>query len=129
MGKFSGSYTLRPIGPYLFEYRPNLEDPFRYTTNDGRTIQPPHMETDGATVPRVFWGVKWLGPGDWFNAAVIHDGAYELNHWGYAPCTFAEANRILFESMGDSGVPWLFRWLVWVAVTLFGRGVWNRYEG
>ena len=75
-GKFSGSYTLRPVrrqarphGNWLIRTlkvlcgglgNPNLElfvsdpdDPFTYTAADGRVFTIPFpFETDGATTPR-----------------------------------------------------------------------------
>lgn len=129
MGRFHGDYDLRAVGPMLFAYRPNHSNPFRYVTDDGRTIQPARMLTDGASVPRLFWSMKWLGPADWFDAAIIHDGMYEEHHLGLHDWTFTQANLVLLEALKAVGVPWLQRNLVYIAVQLFGWPVWNRYEG
>lgn len=126
MAGFKGRYALVPIGPCMFEYYPDDADPFSFTSSDGTYIQPPTMLTDGASVPRPFWFKKWLGPVDWLNAAVIHDAMFEeeyrkINHW-----TFPQANRIMREACAHCGVPWLERWAIWLAVTIFGYPIWRR---
>lgn len=126
MAGFKGSYTLTPVGPCLFEYHPDDADPFSYTSSDGIVIQPQTMLTDGASVPRPFWWKKWLGPVDWLNAAVIHDSIFEEKHRGIHTRTFWEANRIMREACCHCGVPFLERWVIWSAVTLFGYPVWSR---
>jgi hypothetical protein len=127
MGRFTGAYTLQPTGPMLFVYRPDPDRPLRFITDDGDEIQPFLMETDGASVPRLFWCFKWFGPFDWIDAAVIHDAMYEEHHAGIRDWSFTRANVVLREAMKAVGVPFVRRNLVFVAVQLFGRGVWNRY--
>lgn len=129
MGMFIGDYKLRSVGPTLFAYTPDASNPFRYVTDDGRTIQPIVMLTDGASVPRIFWSLKWFAPCDWIDAAIIHDGMYEEHHLGLRQWSFTTANLVMLEAMKAVGVPWLQRHLAFVAVQLFGWWVWNRYEG
>lgn len=124
MAGFKGSYTLKPVGPCLFEYKSNDADPRSFTSSDGLVIQPETMITDGASVPRIFWWKKWLGPVDWLDAAVIHDWMFEERHRGIHGWSFRTANRVMREAMAHCGVPWLWRWVVWLAVTVFGYPIW-----
>jgi len=58
IGEFTGHFTLTWIGPELFKYVPDPEDPFKYIRNKGpgkrhEIIQPDEMETDGGSIPRL----------------------------------------------------------------------------
>lgn len=126
MAGFKGRYTLTPVGPCLFEYRPDDSDPRSFTSSSDLIIQPQTMLTDGASVPRPLWFKKWLGPVDWLDAATIHDWMFEEHHRGIRTWSFWEANRIMREACSYCGVPWHMRWIIWLGVTLGGYPVWSR---
>jgi hypothetical protein len=126
MAGFKGRYTLVPVGPRMFDYRPDDHDPRTFTSSCNQVIQPQTMITDGASVPRIFWVKKWLGPIDWLDAATIHDWMFEEKHRGIKTWSFWTANRIMREACYYCGVPWHMRWIIWMAVTMFGYPIWRR---
>lgn len=93
-----------------------LESNFRYFSSFGVIEVPAGTETDGASVPRVFWTV--FEPfGEYFGAAVIHDFLYspanhEFDRW--------ESDIIFKEAMYNCGVPWHKREPIYHAVRMFG---------
>lgn len=82
-GHFSGTPELNAIAPhvFLFTQAPSSEQKFSfYSEKYGMAITPESMVTNGASVPRAFWGVKGLGPLDFSRAAIIHDWIFEAHH-------------------------------------------------
>lgn len=79
--------------------------------------------TDFASIPRALWDI--LPPtGVYGKAAVIHDYLYD--NGGVVPgCptfTKAAADKTFYYAMGVLGVGKVERWLMWKAVSAFGRG-------
>jgi len=77
-GEFTGLFTLSWIGPDLFKYSPDPEDPFRYIRNKGpgkrpEIIQPEAMETDGGSIPRLAQVLPRLSAWEYGPAYLIHD--------------------------------------------------------
>lgn len=99
-----------------------LSHRFRYFSSYGCVTVPRGFETDGASIPRVFWNV--LAPyGEYFHAAVIHDFLYS----GYnSEFNRLEADTIFNEAMKACGVPWPRRMLIYRAVRSFG---WRCFKG
>lgn len=126
MGTFSGRYCLRPISYRTYEYTPDEAAPFAFTTSLGWRIQPERMETDGATIPRLFWSLPGFDPMDWIDGAVIHDWLYECNHRGLSSVTFSQANAVLAECLQTLGVAHIKRRAIMGAVGAFGRIYWNK---
>ena len=88
----------------LLEYKGNRD---RYEVPEG-------METDFASVPRVF---VWFLPryGRYTKAAILHDYLWrEAVPTG--ELTLAEADGIFRRAMWELGVPFLRRWMMWGAV-------------
>ena len=78
IGEFTGHFTLTWIGPELFKYVPDPEDPFKYIRNKGpgkrhEIIQPDEMETDGGSIPRLAQLLPGLSPWEYGPAYLIHD--------------------------------------------------------
>lgn len=95
---------------------------FRYLSSLGEIIVPRFFETDGASIPRVFWNI--LSPhGDYFYAAVVHDFLYSRFNEEF---TRDEADFIFLEAMYNVGVPWYRRHVIHAAVRAFG---WRSYRG
>ncbi len=96
---------------------------FRYlSTEHGEIEVPVDFLTDGASVPRVFWGI--LCPfGDYFGAALIHDFLYSPHNRCF---TRATCDAIFLAAMKDAGVPWLRRRVIYRAVRLGG---WASFKG
>jgi hypothetical protein len=94
-----------------------LETVFRYVSSFGMISVPAGSETDGASVPRVFWNL--FDPfGDYFGAAVIHDFLYSPANDEFSR---AESDLIFKEAMYNLGIPWYRREVIYQAVRLFGR--------
>ena len=99
-----------------------LEKDFRYHSSLGLITVPAGTETDGASIPRMFWSV--LDPfSEYFSAAVVHDFLYspantEYDRW--------ESDIIFKEAMYNLGVPWQKRELIYHAVRMFGG---SRFRG
>lgn len=70
--------------------------------------------SDFASIPRIFWIV--IPPdGSYTAAAVLHDFLYDETD---IPRSLADG--IFLEAMKVSGTPWIARWMMWLAVRLFG---------
>lgn len=86
-------------------------------------VVPDDFSTDGASVPRTLWG--WLpSTGRYLRAAVVHDYLYSRIGAGdphpEAP-TKRAADREFRIAMAACGVRPPLRWIMWAAVSLFGR--------
>lgn len=79
-GSFAGKLTVEWVQPNLFIYRPDKDDPLRFTAPDGRVIQPQLMYTDGGSIPRLFWSAPDFGPWDFAPGYIIHDWLFQQHH-------------------------------------------------
>ena len=114
------------------EKRPfQLEWPFTYEVGhkgSGLSLTvPAGFETDFASVP---FGFRWLVPvvGRHGKAAVLHDALYAGACVGWAPPMRdrALADAVFFEAMTVLEVrPWR-KWLIWLAVRVFGGRYWHK---
>ena len=90
-------------------------------------VIPAGYETNGASVPRPFWGI--LSPfTEGFRAALVHDFRYTND----IRLTRKETDKEFYDNLGKCGVNNIRRSLVWLAVTLFGGPRWienNDYKG
>jgi hypothetical protein len=99
-----------------------LTAPFSYLSSRGPITVPAGFETDGASIPRVFWSI--LDPfGPYFKAAVIHDWLYSRHNRRF---TRAQSDELFKEAMRNNGLDWLRRELIYSAVRLGG---WRNYKG
>lgn len=101
-----------------------LKEHFWWETPAGVRIDlHPGFETDGASVPRALWrlvGPPWAAR--YAPAAVVHDVLYasELVPRKVADCLFREA-------MGQLGVSWWRRSVMYRAVRMGGAAVWRKH--
>jgi hypothetical protein len=99
-----------------------LKAPFSYISSQGTITVPAGFDTDGASIPRVFWSI--LDPyGPYFEAAVIHDWLYSPHNRRF---NRAQADDIFREAMYNNGLDWLRREAIYRAVRLAG---WRSYKG
>ena len=92
--------------------------PFAYQSPvlEGIVVVPSGFETDFASVPRL--PVVYVLSGNTAHkAAVIHDYLYSSGI-----CTRAAADKVFFEAMGLSKVPFWRKALMYCGVRLFGGG-------
>lgn len=102
-----------------------LTAPLSYQTKRDEVINVPvGFETDGASVPRVFW---WLFPptGVYLEAAVVHDWLYHQKQIRGKAIARSRADAIFLQAMDDIGVSWLKRKVIWSAVRAGGWLPWG----
>jgi hypothetical protein len=93
---------------------------FRYVSSRGTVIVPRGFLSDGASVPRLFWGI--FSPfGNPFRAALIHDFLYSKDSDEIFPCDRLTADLIFKEAMYNLGIGWVKRETIYRAVR-FGGG-------
>jgi Protein of unknown function (DUF1353) len=87
-----------------------------YKGNRDRFEVPEGMETDFASVPRVF---VWFLPryGRYTKAAILHDYLWR-EAVPAGELTLAQADGIFRRAMWELGVPFLRRWMMWGAVRI-----------
>lgn len=126
---FIGDYALVEIGYRLWQYVPNPIEPLTFTAADGRRyVMDKAFETDGASVPRLFWSLPGFDPMDWPKAAVLHDFLFEARYSGKLAAGFFESNRLLREALRDLGWNRVIAWTVHRTIDLFGWYFWLKGE-
>ncbi|HGJ3207286.1 TPA: DUF1353 domain-containing protein, partial [Salmonella enterica subsp. enterica serovar Anatum] len=106
-----GLYNWRVYEPFEFYLSEDISDIISV---------PAGFVTDLATVPRIFWTL--MPPdGKYAKAAIIHDWMYDN-----ALRTKKEADKIFLDGMTVLGVPRWKRTIMYYAVRLFGKGMYNR---
>lgn len=103
----------------LGHYNWRVYEPFAFYLSDIISV-PAGFITDLATVPRIFW-ILLPPDGKYAKAAIIHDYMYDN-----ALRTKKEADLIFLDGMTVLGVPRWKRTIMYYAVRLFGRGMYNR---
>ncbi|EDJ6834378.1 phage tail protein [Salmonella enterica] len=115
-------FTPPAILEMLEHYRWRVYEPFEFYLSDDNSdvIEvPAGFVTDLASVPRIFWTI--LPPdGKYAKAAIIHDWMYDN-----ALRTKKEADLIFLDGMTVLGVPKWKRTVMYWAVRLFGRGMYD----
>ncbi|ECG5862942.1 DUF1353 domain-containing protein [Salmonella enterica] len=119
MSRFTTPAILEMLGHYNWR----VYEPFAfYLSDDSSDVieVPAGFITDLASVPRIFWTL--LPPdGKYAKAAIIHDYLYDN-----ALRTKKEADLIFLDGMTVLGVPRWKRMIMYYAVRLFGKGMYNR---
>lgn len=91
----------------------------------GYLVAPAGMETDLASIPRGLWNL-FPKVGRYDAPAVIHDAGYQrqLETPGGIPVFLIKplVDRVFYEAMLSMGVGKTRAWLMYKAVSLFGRG-------
>lgn len=109
------------LGHYLWR----VHEPFAFYLSDDNSdvIEvPAGFITDLATIPRIFW-VLLPPDGKYAKAAIIHDWMYDN-----ALRTKKEADLIFLDGMAVLGVPKWKRTVMYLAVRLFGRGMYGKEQ-
>lgn len=107
----------------LGHYNWRVHEPFAFYLSDDNSdvIEVPvGFVTDLATVPRIFW-ILLPPDGKYAKAAIIHDYMYDN-----ALRTKKEADKIFLDGMTVLGVPKWKRTIMYWAVRLFGRGMYEK---
>jgi hypothetical protein len=111
-----------------------LLEEFDYEVGDlgsGKIIHcPAGMETDFASIPRLFWNI--LSPyGSYGKAAIVHDYLYGIqgdyaNKPNPQMYTRKQCDQILLEGMVVLGVNVVIRRIIYSAVRCFGGWAWKK---
>jgi len=97
---------------------------FRYISSWGIITVPTGFQSDGASIPRLFWPI--LQPdGPFFPAAIIHDYLYS-RHSNKLGIDRKTADLIFKEAMFNLGIGWVTRETIYRAVRLGGGIPWKR---
>lgn len=119
MSRFTTPAILEMLGHYNWR----VHEPFAFYLSDDNSdviSVPAGFITDLATIPRIFWTL--LPPdGKYAKAAIIHNYLYDN-----ALRTKKEADLIFLDGMTVLGVPKWKRTIMYYAVRLFGKGMYNR---
>ena len=111
---------VRHINGRLWE----LIKPFEYHPDSGEVIRvPEEFLTDFASIPRIFWTIIGSPTGRYGPAAIIHDYLYVIKIYSRR-----KSDRIFFKAMAILKVPYLKRFLMYLAVRLAGWQAWENYK-
>lgn len=116
--EFIGDNHWRVVEGFDYEIMPE---------GSGKIIHVPvDFETDFASIPRPFWGL--LSPtGDYGKAAVLHDYLYKNGgKWDGATHTRKQCDDVFDEAMTTLKVNPFVRWIICVAVRLFGSSAFEK---
>lgn len=124
MGYFIGFVDLKNTpGGAPNEWTVDLDLGYRSDAGDVITVYP-GAQTDGASIPRLFW--RLIGPplGDRYTAAaVIHDLLYRTE--GAEMFTRGDVDDLFHEMLMVLGVPGWKAWVMWFAVRIGGAASWR----
>lgn len=81
---------------------------------------PPLFNSDLASVPRVFW--LFVSPWDIALESLFHDMNYREQQ-----ISREFADFLLRDMMRARGVPWLIRWVIYLALRMFGGAAWKAH--
>jgi hypothetical protein len=125
MSAFTGPLTITHVDLDWRLWR--LEQPLVYEVgalgSGRRIVVPAGFETDGASVPRLFWALlpTW---GKYSRAAVIHDYLGTLLVTGFPHAegrTQAAIDAVFLEAMTVCRVSWPIRMLIWSTMRIVAR--------
>lgn len=96
VGRFTGGFSLRWLGPERFRYLPDA-DPLTFYRANGEVITPQEMETDGGTILPILQVLSGVSRWSYAWAFLIHDWEWEIRR--VSAKTFEETNLTLAEAM------------------------------
>jgi hypothetical protein len=126
------SVFIRWVDGEWFQYCPSQETPFSFERHNGEVVTPGVMNTDGGSIPRIFWWITGLSPWDYGPAYLIHDWEFDLHHANETNKTFDEVNRTMMEALRtlmDAGYAETNAWAfsrIWDGINSdWAKRVWN----
>lgn len=106
---------------------------FRLTRNyvvHSVLVIPKGFESDGASVPRIFWRIVFP-PGDEaaLPGAIVHDYLYRCcGKAAGSTWSRSEADDLFLSLMLENGVGLIRAWTAWAGVRIFGGSSWKAVE-
>jgi hypothetical protein len=121
MSQFTAPLAVSPVDDKFWVI---LTDTFSYDVgfegSADRVTVPYGFTTDFASTPSLLWGIMGGPWGKHGNAAVIHDWLYYSQNRPKR-----DADRIFHEGMKVMGVPPVRAWMMYKAVSWFGKSAWR----
>lgn len=97
-----------------------LELPLVWEADGEIIVVPPGFQTDLASIPQVFHSFIPVN-GRHRAPAILHDYLFTIQDR-----TRAETDKLFLDAMVSAGVPWPERWIMYLAVRVGGRRIWDR---
>jgi membrane protease subunit (stomatin/prohibitin family) len=115
----------QPVVTFINERNVRLVEQWQIATCAGILVCVPGAESDGASIPEVFWSLPGYNPfeGDTLPAAFAHDQLY-----GGELCDRATADSVLYQLLRAGGVSWFRANTYWLAVRAFGGFTWSSHN-
>lgn len=101
----------------LEEKKWKLTKSWKILVDSNKITIPKGFTFDFATVPRLFWIFASPATGKYRKPALVHDWMYATKYK-----TKSYADNVFLRNMTYYGVGWLKRYLMYIAVVIFGRG-------
>lgn len=95
------------------------ETVYRSNEYGGIVVIPGGYESDGASVPQIFWN-RFPPFGLYLESAIVHDYFCDLGNAGKSPINYKKAAKIFREAMEVQGVGKWKRNVMYQAVRWFG---------
>lgn len=104
-----------------------LQEGIKIRWNGKRLYVPKGFESDGASVPRIFWRLVFP-PGDStaLRAAFLHDYIYRNHPEGW---TKEDADQMFYDVLLRDGMPKWRAYIAYTGVKLFGGFSWRKMGG
>jgi hypothetical protein len=95
---------------------------YRIGNNEQLITVPEGFDSDGASVPRIFWPIlpRW---GKYGKAAILHDYMYRIKEYSRKEC-----DDVMLEAMKVLEVPEWEQALIYRSLRSFGWGGWYRLK-
>lgn len=79
-GQLTGAIVVQWTDRDAFFFRPDPKNPFQFTRNNGETIVPESMRTDGGSIPRPLRALKNYSPWGYAPAFIVHDWIFWMHY-------------------------------------------------
>jgi hypothetical protein len=84
-GRFTGRPTVQWNGMDSFVFLEDRNEPFSYTTGNGRLITPKRMSTDGGSIPQIHRALRKFSPWSYGPGFIVHDWLFSAHHANQPP--------------------------------------------
>ncbi|PGH21080.1 hypothetical protein RN96_08585 [Fusobacterium polymorphum] len=96
-----------------------LKKKYSYKVNNRIIEVPENFITDLASTPKILWNIFEPAGENYTRSSLIHDYLYSKD-CKYIDISRKEADQIFLEIMKERGVPFWKRYLMFIAVRVFG---------
>lgn len=125
MSSFTDGLFLEKIGRRSWRTTRDITYRVGHLRSQWAITVPAGFTTDGASVPRLLWGLFPPFGGDYDQAAVLHDYLYRTQ---FLCLERVVADALLCEAMKALGTGHFTRWAIFVGVRLWGWVTYRQYR-